>query len=1050
MGLTLDMLRERLSTTNYENGMRDYLDGKIHGLAVHEVRGMPQMECEYWGNQVYHVRIAENAYGYYYGRCTCATSHYNGECRHMAAAAIAWAKGEAQETQQTDRNMRQVLNTYLRQSQPEEPTDVPVSLTPFLKSSFEPDYPAVSFRVGRERPYVVKNVADFLKDMDETATVTYGKQLTLTHSPGQFDADARQLIELIRAARRDKRYEFEYTYKLTKDQVRFRGETFARFFSLYEQRTVESDLGPLLFVEEDPQITVCLQKKKNLAQVLIKGAEGMAFFGDTFRLYALGDGKIRLCSPAFRKQVFPLLENQKTEHSHAPLTLRLALNDIPSFCACVLPQVRELAAVEDPDGLLEKYTPEECTPCFYLDMDKDTLTLDLRFRYGDRETRWDAPQKDWGSIRRDLPAEQRAKALVSRSFRLIDSDFFLPGGEDAAYTFLAASLPALRAVGEVYISSKLQSRQVKAAPPSVGISVSDGLLTLKLDTGGFPPEELSALYQSLLQRKKYHRLKDGRFLTLDGSGVEKLAEMAQMLQLGKKNLESDTVTMPAFRALYLDGLLSGSDAVTVNRDRSFRQMIRQFRAVEESDYNLPEDLERSMRAYQKTGFRWLKTLESCGFGGILADEMGLGKTIQTIAYLASNPYSVTGMPGLVVCPASLIYNWADEVRRFAPQLSVRIILGPAAQRKQLRQDAGNADLWVTSYELLRQDIEDYAQRKFYCCVLDEGQHIKNQTTQVSKAVKRIDCRQRFVLTGTPIENRLSELWNLFDFLMPGYLFTNAAFRDKLEKPIVKSGNPEAQEQLRKLVSPFILRRLKKDVLKELPPKSEYIRRIQLSEREQKTYYSAVQALRDSIGEEDGKLKILAALTQLRQICCDPALCFQNYEGETSKLDACMELVETMAENGHQILLFSQFTSMLDILRGRLEERGISNFTLRGSTSKEQRARLVKEFNEGKASVFLISLKAGGTGLNLTAADIVIHYDPWWNLAAQEQATDRAHRIGQEAHVQVYKLIAKDTIEERILELQEKKAALMDALSGTTEAGILEMSREELLELLKIG
>ena len=240
-------------------------------------------------------------------------------------------------------------------------------------------------------------------------------------------------------------------------------------------------------------------------------------------------------------------------------------------------------------------------------------------------------------------------------------------------------------------------------------------------------------------------------------------------------------------------------------------------------------------------------------------------------------------------------------------------------------------------------------------MLDEGQHIKNQTTQVSKAVKRIDCRQRFVLTGTPIENRLSELWNLFDFLMPGYLFTNAAFRDKLEKPIVKSGNPEAQEQLRKLVSPFILRRLKKDVLKELPPKSEYIRRIQLSEREQKTYYSAVQALRDSIGEEDGKLKILAALTQLRQICCDPALCFQNYEGETSKLDACMELVETMAENGHQILLFSQFTSMLDILRGRLEERGISNFTLRGSTSKEQRARLVKEFNEGKASVFLISL-----------------------------------------------------------------------------------------------
>ena len=783
MGLTLDVLRKRLSATNFENGMRDYMEGKIHGLVVRKVRELPQMECEYWGNQVYHVRIAENAYGYYYGRCTCASSHYNGECRHMAAAAIAWVKGGEQETQQTDRNMSQVLNAYLRKSQPEASADAPVSLVPLLKFSYEPDYPAVSFRVGRERFYVVKNIADFLGDVDDTATVTYGKQLTLTHSLGQFDKDAQQLIELIRAARQDKRSEYEYIYKLSKDQVRFRGEAFARFFTLYRQRTVESDLGPLLFVEEDPQITVHLQKKKNMAQVLVKGAEGMAFFGDTFRLYALGGGKLRLCSPAFRKQVFPLLENQKTEHSSAPLALRMALSDIPSFCACVLPQVQELAAVEDPDGLLEKYSPEECTPCFYLDMKEDALVLELRFRYGDRELHWDAPQKDWGSIRRDLPAEQRAKALVCRSFRTIASDFFLPGGEDAAYTFLASSLPALRAAGEVYISGKLQSRQVKAATPSIGISVSDGLLTLKLDTGGFPPEELSALYQSLLRRKKYHRLKDGRFLTLDGSGVEKLAEMAQMLQLGKKGLESNTVTMPAFRALYLDSLLSGNDAVMVNRDRSFRQMIRRFRAVEESDYNLPDDLERTMRTYQKTGFRWLKTLESCGFGGILADEMGLGKTIQTIAYLASVPYSVTGMPSLVVCPTSLIYNWADEVKRFATQLSVRIILGPAAQRKQLRQQAGNADLWVTSYELLRQDIGDYDQRKFYCCILDEGQHIKNQTTQVSKAVKRIDCRQRFVLTGTPIENRLSELWNLFDFLMPGYLFTNSTFRDKLESPL---------------------------------------------------------------------------------------------------------------------------------------------------------------------------------------------------------------------------------------------------------------------------
>lgn len=286
--------------------------------------------------------------------------------------------------------------------------------------------------------------------------------------------------------------------------------------------------------------------------------------------------------------------------------------------------------------------------------------------------------------------------------------------------------------------------------------------------------------------------------------------------------------------------------------------------------------------------------------------------------------------------------------------------------------------------------------------------------------------------------------------MPGYLFTHTAFRDKLEKPIIKSQNPDAAAQLRRMVQPFLLRRLKKDVLKDLPPKIEHVRRIPLSETERKTYLSCVQATRAGLTADNGKLQILAALTQLRQICCDPNLCFENYEGPTCKLDACIELCSAMVENGHQILLFSQFTSMLDRIRSRLEQLNISSFTLQGSTPKEKRAQLVKDFNAGKASIFLISLKAGGTGLNLTAADVVIHYDPWWNLAAQDQATDRAHRIGQQSHVQVYKLITEKTIEEQILDLQDKKAALMDAISGAENGGILNMSKEDLLALLECG
>lgn len=773
MRMTVEMVQQSMSLENYANGMRDYEAGRIHNMREKKVRGLEQIECEYWGNRMYEVRISESRYGYIYGRCTCASSSYSGECRHIAAAAIAYAKGMEVSDSQTDRNMRRVLDAYLRRTQAECP-QVPAVLTPALFFSYTPDYPMIGFRVGRERPYVVRNIGEFLANVHSGATVAYGKQLTLNHSLSQFDEMSQQLIQLMQAAS-DTQSDYDIATR-TKDRICFRGETFARFFALYRNRELEGSQGPMQLLDGDPEITISLKKKKDAALVTLKGTENLGFFGDSYRLYALEGTKLYACSDAFRRQVYPLLEQRGKVPDGKAYTLKMALNDIPAFCACVLPQVIDLAAVEDPSGLLEKYSPEECTPCFYLDMEDGTLTLELRYRYRERELRWDASEKDWADIRRDMPAERRARTLVDRSFQCDGKDFYLNGDEDAAYTYLVDGLPQLRRAGEVYISGRLQNRQVKAATPSVGISVSDGLLTLKLDTGGFPPEELSELYQSLLRRKKYHRLKDGRFLALDGSGTEKMAEMAQMLQLTKKDLEKDTITMPAFRGLYLDGLLSGSEDVQVNRDRSFRQMIRQFRAVEESDYNLPESLENTMRAYQKTGYRWLKTLESCGFGGILADEMGLGKTLQTIAYLASVPYAQTRMPSLVVCPTSLIYNWADELKRFAPQLTVQLILGPAAQRKQLREAAGERDLWVTSYELLRQDIGDYAQRKFYCCVLDEGQHIKNQSTQVSKAVKRIDCRQRFVLTGTPIENRLSELWNLFDFLMPGYLFSQSAFR----------------------------------------------------------------------------------------------------------------------------------------------------------------------------------------------------------------------------------------------------------------------------------
>ena len=357
---------------------------------------------------------------------------------------------------------------------------------------------------------------------------------------------------------------------------------------------------------------------------------------------------------------------------------------------------------------------------------------------------------------------------------------------------------------------------------------------------------------------------------------------------------------------------------------------------------------------------------------------------------------------------------------------------------------------VTSYDLLRRDEALYENQKFYACILDEAQSIKNHTTQKYKAVCGVNSRVRFALTGTPVENRLGELWSIFSFLMPGYLPPYKAFCARFEKPIVQEEDQTAVRRLNQLTGPFILRRMKADVLKELPPKTENIYRIELETEQRKLYLAAVVDAREKLraAKPEDKMAVFAVLMRLREICCDPHLIADNWEGGSAKLDACVELVSSAVEGGHRILLFSQFTSMLDLLAKRLDAEGISHFTLQGSTPKPVRAELVRRFNEGEVSVFLISLRAGGTGLNLTAADIVIHYDPWWNVAAQNQATDRAYRIGQQNPVQVYKLIAQDTIEEKIVELQQAKQSLADTVTGTADGAILSMRPDELLQLLE--
>ncbi len=387
-------------------------------------------------------------------------------------------------------------------------------------------------------------------------------------------------------------------------------------------------------------------------------------------------------------------------------------------------------------------------------------------------------------------------------------------------------------------------------------------------------------------------------------------------------------------------------------------------------------------------------------------------------------------------------------------LEKKVLVGNREERKEIYDHYSEFQILITSYDILKRDVEDYRGLEFYCEVLDEAQYIKNHMTQAARAAKSVRAGVKFALTGTPIENRLSELWSIFDYLMPGILGKYSGFQKEYEIPIVQHSDKIAARRLQKMIKPFVMRRLKKDVLKELPDKIENVVYSRLQGEQERVYAANVQKLLSQLEQPSGtgsqgeKFQVLAQLTRLRQICCDPGLVYEDYKGESAKVDTCMELVDNAIEGGHKVLIFSQFTTMLDILKKRLKKKRISYHILTGSTKKEDRAELVKAFNKDAVPVFLISLKAGGTGLNLTAASIVIHFDPWWNIAAQNQATDRTHRIGQEETVTVFKLIAKDTVEEKILKLQEDKKLLSDQIISEHGVSVAAMSSEEIAGLLK--
>ena len=574
--------------------------------------------------------------------------------------------------------------------------------------------------------------------------------------------------------------------------------------------------------------------------------------------------------------------------------------------------------------------------------------------------------------------------------------------------------------------------------PNITLDISqsrNGYMGMKLDIEGVDSNEYRDIFSSYKNNNRLYRMKNGAYLDLKDNDLEQAFKLIDILNIYN---DFDNMKIPNNKAIYLEKLIEDEDLSFVNGSKYVSNVVKKFDKVKSKNYEVPKDLNATLRDYQVSGFEFFKTLSNYQFGGILADEMGLGKTIQTIAFLLSNK----DKKNIVITPTALIYNWKNELEKFAPTLKVGLLHAAKSEREKILDNIDNYDVILTTYTTYKNDIDKYKNINFDYCIIDEAQNIKNPDAIITKAIKNVNAKVKFALTGTPIENNLMELWSIFDFIMPGYLYNKSKFKS------IFVNNDKNIIELKNLIKPFILRRTKKEVITELPDKIEQKIIIDLEKEHKRAYKGYVNLITRKIKENNqDNITVFSYLTKLRQLCLSPELMVKNYQGKNSKLDVLINIINDSSDE--KILVFSQFTKVLEVIGKRLNEENILYSYLDGKTSAKDRVKLVEEFNTNNNKVFLISLKAGGTGLNLTSANIVVHFDPWWNPAIEDQASDRAHRIGQKNVVNVIKLIAKGTAEERVINLQEtKKELIEDVINGNLDnsSTLKNLSKDDIIDL----
>lgn len=1078
----------------YKRGLDLYLRNKIRKFEIEETSSLSDDSKEDYssiritsivesstGYGNYNVIIETNSNQYItYLHCDCpyGKTFHSDFCKHIVAALIKFCREKDVLLERAgilrEKSYSQFIDAVKLGI--DNTTFVKEILNLNIKFVLENSYnlkTSLELKVGKDKMYVVKNVKEFLTSLITNSVVEYGKGFTLYPSKQEFNNEDNKIIEfLIDIFEVNQTIEHDYNYPnncnlflsgkkvyLTKAQVKkilmlLEGRNFCLeiFSDVYDNVQICDENLPLDFSIDCDSKNIIIKQLNNKAIPLTK--DGDYFFYDG-KIYKPSQDQINIYAPFYNS----LSIGNKTQS----ISINKQFGDqIGSY---IIPAVKKISrSLSIDESIKDSFYDVPLKSQIYLDKVENRILSDVQFNYNDvviNPLNESQINNDCGILIRDVVLEtELINKLLSYGF-VKDTEHFTLSDEEKIVDFVANGVLELQKLAQIYYSEEF--RQIKIYSNShfkSNIILNDNnLLEFNFQIEGIDNKELKDILSSVREKKKYYRLKNGGFLPLDSEEINSVADFFDYLGVKDTELSKDKLILSKFNALYIDESLKHNNLGFVQKNDRFIELIDNIKKIKDSDFLIPPHLQNILRGYQKIGFKWFKTLYACGFGGILADEMGLGKTVQAIAFIESEIDNIreNNKPVLVIAPSSLIYNWKEEFDKFSPNIKISVIAGSKDERDLFISDMENYDVVITSYPLIRRDIEQYKNINFSFCIIDEAQQIKNPNSINARSVKEIKADAYFALTGTPIENSLTELWSIFDFLMPGYLLSHSKFVKKYEMPIVKDKNNKALEELTLHIKPFILRRYKKDVVKELPPKIEHKLSIDMTAEQKKLYAAYAESAKKEIitevqnsGFTKSKFKILSLLTRLRQICCDPSVFIENYKGDSGKLIALDELLENNINEGHKILLFSQFTSVLNNIKIRLNKNSIDYMYLDGQTPIKDRMGLVNEFNNSKCPIFLISLKAGGTGLNLTGADTVIHFDPWWNPAVEDQAVDRAHRIGQNKSVEVIKLLSRGTIEEKIYELQEKKRNIVNSVlnENSNDVFLSNMSMEEIENLFK--